>query len=397
MRDGIRDGAARKTSRCPTSCFGLDRPHKLTPHIAPRACIAALCHPAPPQSQCSPFGHTPSHPGATDEAPRTCCLKLLIGNHAVGAVIGKGGATINEFQQHSGARLQLSRNNELFPGTTERVALITGDINAILTALHLIATKLHAGDEHAGPAGEAAPPRPAQTAVQLRLVVPNAACGAVIGRNGATIKAIVDDSGATVKASSADATPPGVTDRVITVAGEMGQCMRAVCLILQTCAEERSYLVFGNAVFTYGQAAAPLGMGLPLGMGMAAGHSMGGMAGIAGIGPAAAQLQTTMTVGVPDEHIGAVVGKAGKAITEIQVQTGVRIKISDRGDFLQGTTNRKVTIAGTTEGCQMAHFLICQKVTQNVQDMAQRARQMQQQGAGGGAMAEDGFPLPSGE
>ena len=67
----------------------------------------------------------------------------------------------------------------------------------------------------------------------------------MIGRNGATIKAIVDDSGATVKASSADATPPGVTDRVITVAGEMGQCMRAVCLILQTCAEERSYQFAG--------------------------------------------------------------------------------------------------------------------------------------------------------
>ena len=198
---------------------------------------------------------------------------------------------------------------------------------------------------------------------------------ALAGHTPPNAHLIIDDSGAIVKASSTDATPPGITDRIITVSGELHQVMRAVCLIMQKCSEERSYHTFGNQVYTYHgqQAQVPaLGMGgLGMGMGMGIGGMPMGMP-MGGMGSTAAQLQTTMTVGVPDEHIGAVVGKGGKAITEIQVQTGVRIKISDRGDFLSGTRSRKVTIAGTTEGCQVAHYMICQKVNQNVQDIAAR-------------------------
>ena len=72
-----------------------------------------------------------------------------------------------------------------------------------------------------------------------------------------------------------------------------------------------------------------------------------------------------MTIGVADEHIGLVVGRGGRNLMEItQVNilvfifrfsfsfssancfllamqlTGARIKISDRGDFMPGTSDR---------------------------------------------------------
>ena len=55
---------------------------------------------------------------------------------------GKGGANISELQARSGARLQLSRASEFFPGTQERVMLASGTVNQVLTALHLILTKI---------------------------------------------------------------------------------------------------------------------------------------------------------------------------------------------------------------------------------------------------------------
>lgn len=76
-----------------------------------------------------------------------------------------------------------------------------------------------------------------------------------------------------------------------------------------------------------------------------------------------------MTVAVPDEHIGAVVGKGGKYISEMQQVSGVRIKISERNDYVPGTRNRKVTISGTLEAVQIAQFLISQKVQQSAADM----------------------------
>ncbi len=68
--------------------------------------------------------------------------KFLMSNPAAGSIIGKGGANISELQSQSGARLQLSRANEFFPGTQDRVMLASGSVNQVLTALHLIWTKI---------------------------------------------------------------------------------------------------------------------------------------------------------------------------------------------------------------------------------------------------------------
>lgn len=75
---------------------------------------------------------------------------------------------------------------------------------------------------------------------------------------------------------------------------------------------------------------------------------------------------TSITLAVPDDRIGAIVGRGGKTITEIQQTSGVKIKISDRGDFVAGTKNRKVTIAGTADGVRIAQHLLTQKVQESI-------------------------------
>merc|ERR1712091_404440 len=72
--------------------------------------------------------------------------------------------------------------------------------------------------------------------------------------------------------------------------------------------------------------------------------------------------EATVTVAVPDEYVGAVVGKGGRTVTEMQAVTGVRIKISARDDFMEGTKNRKVMLIGSMDRIKMAQNLITQKV-----------------------------------
>lgn len=69
-------------------------------------------------------------------------MRLLVSNTAAGCIIGKGGATINEFQSESGARIQLSRSHEFFPGTSDRIILISGFYDDIMKAIELILRKL---------------------------------------------------------------------------------------------------------------------------------------------------------------------------------------------------------------------------------------------------------------
>lgn len=54
-------------------------------------------------------------------------------------------------------------------------------------------------------------------------------------------------------------------------------------------------------------------------------------------------------MGVPDQLVGVVVGKGGMVLKGIMGSTGARIKVSQKGEYISGTTNRSVTIEGTQE------------------------------------------------
>lgn len=77
-----------------------------------------------------------------DSMEKPTYIKFLVSNAAAGSVIGKGGATITDFQSQSGARIQLSRNYEYFPGTSDRIIMISGTIDDVLKAVELIIAKL---------------------------------------------------------------------------------------------------------------------------------------------------------------------------------------------------------------------------------------------------------------
>ncbi len=52
--------------------------------------------------------------------------------------------------------------------------------------------------------------------------------------------------------------------------------------------------------------------------------------------------------------MGAIIGKGGEVISQLKSVIGVKIRISDRDDFVAGTRNRKVTISGPAEAVQIA-------------------------------------------
>ncbi|PHT48323.1 hypothetical protein CQW23_12531 [Capsicum baccatum] len=59
-----------------------------------------------------------------------------------GLIIEKGGLTISDFQSCSGARIQLSYNNEFFPSTMDRIVTVFGPIDDVLKAVDLTLNKL---------------------------------------------------------------------------------------------------------------------------------------------------------------------------------------------------------------------------------------------------------------
>lgn len=301
--------------------------------------------------------------------------KFLLSNASAGSVIGKGGVTISEFQAQSGARIQLSRNREFFPGSTDRILLLTGSVNAILTALHLILSKLLAED----PGLAAAPVDGVKDGEKVKLAVPSAVCGGIIGKGGSTIRSYVEDSGANIKLSGQDAMTPGVNERIITITGTLEQQLRAVALIINKMSEDPNFPMHSSSLLSYPPAGAAVASGVGVGMQSAfpAVGMMGAPMGAPGLPMAApgppSTVETQVTVAVPDEHIGAIVGRSGRYISEMQQVSGVRIKISDRDDFVPGTRNRKILLTGSLEAVQIAQFLISQKVQQSAAELQTRS------------------------
>jgi RNA-binding protein Nova len=298
-------------------------------------------------------------------------VRFLLSGASAGSIIGKGGATITEFETQSGARIQLSRPKETFPGTGDRILLLTGTVNSILTALHLLLSKLAAEEPSPAPAGGAL----------VKVVVPNAACGAVLGKEGATIRSFTEDSGAAIKVSAKDTQPPGVTDRVVTISGTLEQALRATALVVTRVTEEPGYPTALPRPYTYSPAGAGgLGGASPYvaaaaAMGMfapRAGAQLGMLPGVAAHGAAGGGGSTTVTVAVPDEHVGAIIGRNGQTISEMQMVSGVSIKVSSRDDVVAHTNHRKVTLTGAPDAVQIAQFLISQKVSQSVLEMEAR-------------------------
>jgi len=334
-------------------------------------------------------------------------LKFLLSNVAAGIVIGKAGTNITLLQEASGARIQLSRNNVFYPGTAERVLLLTGSVRSVLLALYLILVKLTGRTKWQNAKTENGPDEVTEVDVesettQVKIVMPAAVCGAIIGRGGETVRGFAEDSGASISVSPQErSTRPDrmgpATDRIVTVTGGVQQILRAVALVVTTVAEDPNYvrnvglsvnyaprpsvgtpnaLMSPQAAMTRAPFTAQANTPTPSsGSFTQSSYPQDPSAMFAQ--PPHGVLQRTSPqpsrveskLSVPDEHVGAIIGKGGEILAQLQDLVGVKVTISGRGEFEPGTRNRVVSITGPPDAVNIGQMLITQKVHERIEQL----------------------------
>lgn len=360
-------------------------------------------------------------------------LKILIPNYAAGAIIGKGGTNIGDLQTKYGAKIRLSPSREFYPGTEERIVVLTGEVNQIIDLNNYIIDKVHI-DATEGPGAKL---RDEERGQKVLIIVPNATAGLVIGRGGATIKALQEETGAKIMISGRDeARVPG--ERIITISGNTDQRIEATGKVISKVASDAENMA--NKNLTYSTSAVrksgighlttnsmdihsnlannisslhsvigniqnqqqstkgsqnllasltqnPLRnlqqSGLVNQLGLAG--AMGGLGGInaqqlaslTGLGGGSGgtlvnsiKTQVTIQMEIPDILVGAILGKQGKTIHEFIQFSGAKIQFSGKNDFAPGTTDRILTIHGDVNQSQIAYFLINQKIVQAENELA---------------------------
>jgi RNA-binding protein Nova len=301
--------------------------------------------------------------GSSGEAPtgaQQVVAKLLISNSIAGSVIGKAGANIEQLQRSSGARIQLSRAGEFFPGTSDRVLLLSGSLHSVLTAVFLILEKISA--DSANPARRGAKSRDESGEDTVKLALSRKLCGMLIGHKGQTVRDFIADSGAAIRVQSLTELTASDPERTITVTGARDQVLRAVALVLNTLSMDEAYASYMTTTL---QLATNQGLVLPP-------RSNSAKSALSGV-------RTTLIFNLPDDDVGAILGRRGQNLMDIMQSSKATIKISDRASMDPTTSEREVTISGAYSAVKLAEAMVAERLVQS------RARAM-----GGGRSTEGG-------
>jgi len=165
-------------------------------------------------------------------------LKLLIPSIAAGAIIGKGGETIADIQKTLGARIKMSKANDFYPGTNERVCLVTGDKEAVTEVMGFLTEKVkEKPDPNSKTAIDFDSKVTAERDKQIKVIVPNSTAGMIIGKGGSYIKHLKETSGSFIQLSqkAKDNTLP---ERVVTIIGDESSNEVALKMILSKIQED---------------------------------------------------------------------------------------------------------------------------------------------------------------
>lgn len=279
-------------------------------------------------------------------------MRLLIPHILIGSIIGKGGNRIREIQDASGARLNAS--DSCLPLSTERSLVILGVADAVHIATYYVAVTLveQLTERFGGPAASAyatrsgAPVGIVPGGMQVVPYVPQAA-GGQYGHPESYRRHHPQAHRATAAAPA----PYGMSPYPM-AGGAAAPVAPVAQPALHYGGPRAGYVGAGPHQPTpYGaNAAQPLAAAAA-----AAGPAAAGGVPTQPMGGVVPGQPTTQQIYIPNDMVGAIIGKGGAKINEIRQLSGSVIKINEPQD---NSNERLVTITGTQECNQMALYML---------------------------------------
>lgn len=351
-------------------------------------------------------------------------LKLLLSNNMAGSVIGRSGQTVKELQTKSSSKIRLGQSGDYFPGSSDRVCLIHGPLDNVKSAIALVLEKLYnlqlelidnqlgQGDHtnESSSATEENENKKFRINFTMKILIPTAACGMLIGKEGSTIKKLKEKAGCSSVRLSPVQVEQNATrtfERVLTVSSyDLESCTAFVGSIVDGFVRHPDICRYINGTTSYSSSRNHMNYGshrnnahgisnypnqrahastIPLAIdssnipvGYDSPSSSGHLRPANYLSPARSSMDSqqshhpassstpppsftsTINLAVPDEMIGALLGRRGQTLIDLQTESGTRIRVSQRNSFVPGTRNRIVTITGSQENIARARQLIRQ-------------------------------------
>jgi len=308
--------------------------------------------------------NTTNNHAATTSANTTheATLKFLISNTLAGTIIGSSGSAVKELMDVSGAHIAISGNKDFFPGTSDRVLVLSGSLESLLVAVSLVWELIYLQSKTTESGGTARSvtwsPRASKDnlvgaddlPLTAKITIPASAGGLILGKSGATLRAITETSGASVNMTDKDAAI-FTQERIMTITGMISQARLCTQLVLQKMLEDENSGYANKGTRYYASSAGVHGI-------RSTRRPIDEKTGA----PSTVSTETTINVIVPDKLIGSIIGRNGSTMREMITLTGASIVVSKREDSKDG--NRTITITGEPAAAQNAHVFCTEKIRQ---------------------------------
>jgi len=309
--------------------------------------------------------------------------KLVLSNLLAGSLIGKSGSTISAIRNKSGANIRISNVANLY--SPDRLALISGYRDSLATAIEQV---VEMGAQLNPNEVENRATAAMESNISIKLLIPKSAVSSLIGKGGQRINEMRQITGAKIHVSTKDEQPLPNSESMVRIAGNEVKSVSAAS-VLVVCAIQTDPLVkelhnFGpepNHLHTSGgshsspmghhhhyalhppiASSYPGGSGQTLMRNFSMNVNPGDYCRMYGMEQWMTERNCEIFMQVNDHYVGKLVGKNGHHITEIKLQSNAKIEISKMGDFVEGTSDRLVTISGSVISVHSAHARLMRRI-----------------------------------
>ncbi|KAF1755632.1 hypothetical protein GCK72_012082 [Caenorhabditis remanei] len=198
--------------------------------------------PTPPSSRPQNATDGPANKNANcgqedEDGDRPLSIKFLIPSSTVGAIIGKNGEAMNNLRKNHKCQIQITKEGDTYPGTTENICFMKGRLNGIMAVIESIQDKIRkkCGNKTGNDEYDFDTPR----GNEMKIVVPNTSAKMIRAKDKTLIKLIRKRFTCQIEIYPKDVSVAVKRERVVTVAHEeSATLLKAVRRVLRKVASD---------------------------------------------------------------------------------------------------------------------------------------------------------------
>ena len=175
-------------------------------------------------------------------------IKFLVPVYTAGAIIGAKGAEISKLKSETNTQVHLSEAQEFFPGTRERIVVVTGMEENVLEVFKRISNTLRTEEIpfKETDRGDRADKR----RKTMKCLVPASIAGKIVGKKGETVQKLQNEHSVKIDVTPSAKAIPGLDERGVDITGEPDNVFEAGREVLRMLNEEPEKRMSSSLIYS---------------------------------------------------------------------------------------------------------------------------------------------------